>query len=78
MEKYYTEKLKNLINLRINLVTLIIVLIGGLFGLHLLNLNKVLLISALIFWYYFSLLFLINMANSNNNITKILEELKNA
>lgn len=78
MEKYYTEKLKNLINLRINLVTLFIVLIGGLFGLHLLNLNKVLFISALIFGYYFSLLFLINMANSNNNITKILEELKNA
>lgn len=78
MEKYYTEKLKNLINLRTNLVTLIIVLIGGLFGLHLLNLNKVLFILALIFGCYFSLLFLINMANVNNNITKILEELKNA
>lgn len=40
MKDYHIEKLKNLINLRTNLITILVILIGGVYGLHLLNLSS--------------------------------------
>lgn len=40
MKDYYIEKLINLINLRTNLITILVILIGGVYGLHLLNLSR--------------------------------------
>lgn len=78
MKDYYIEKLKNLINLRTNLITILVVLIGGVYGLHLLNLSKNVYWISLIIGVFYILFFMKSILSTNNTIYNVLEELKNA
>ena len=72
------EKLKNLINLRTNLITILVVLIGGVYGLHLLNLSKSVYWISLIIGVFYIYFIMKTTLNTNARINKMLEELKNA
>ena len=77
MEIYLKEKLKHLIALRNIISTTLVVLIGGLFGLHLIMPNKVAYVFFLILGIYYAIIFLINFLQINQTIDKTLEKLKN-
>lgn len=78
MKGFYIEKLKNLINLRTNLITILVVLIGGVYGLHLLNLSKSVYLISLIIGVFYIYFIMKTTLNTNARINKMLEELKNA
>lgn len=78
MKGFYIEKLKNLINLRTNLITILVVLIGGVYGLHLLNLSKSVYWISLIIGVFYIYFIMKTTLNTNVRINKMLEELKNA
>ena len=78
MKGFYIEKLKNLINLRTNLITILVVLIGGVYGLHLLNLSKSVYWISLIIGVFYIYFITKTTLNTNVRINKMLEELKNA
>ncbi len=78
MKGFYIEKLKNLINLRTNLITILVVLIGGVYGLHLLNLSKSVYWISLIIGVFYIYFIMKTTLNTNARINKMLEELKNA
>ena len=77
MKDYYIEKLKNLINLRTNLITILVILIGGMYGLHLLNLSRFVYWISLIIGVFYIYFLMKTTLNTNDRINKILEELKN-
>ena len=77
MKDYYIEKLKNLINLRTNLITILVILIGGVYGLHLLNLSRFAYWISLIIGVFYIYFLMKTSLNTNDRINKILEELKN-
>lgn len=77
MKDYYIEKLKNLINLRTNLITILVILIGGVYGLHLLNLSRFAYWTSLIIGVFYILYFMKSILSTNDTIYNVLEELKN-
>ena len=77
MKDYYIGKLKNLINLRTNLITILVILIGGVYGLHLLNLSRFAYWISLIIGVFYIYFLMKTTLNTNDRINKILEELKN-
>ena len=77
MKDYYIGKLKNLINLRTNLITILVILIGGVYGLHLLNLSRFAYWISLIIGVLYIYFLMKTTLNTNDRINKILEELKN-
>ncbi len=77
MNGYHIEKLKNLINLRTNLITILVILIGGVYGLHLLNLSRFAYWISLIIGVFYIYFLMKTTLNTNDRINKILEELKN-
>lgn len=76
MKDYYIEKLKNLINLRTNLITILVILIGGVYGLHLLKLSKSVYWISLIIGVFYIYFIMKTTLNTNARINKILEEFK--
>lgn len=77
MNGYYIEKLINLANLRTNLITILVILIGGVYGLHLLNLSRFAYWISLIIGVFYIYFLMKTTLNTNDRINKILEELKN-
>ena len=77
MNGYHIEKLKNLINLRTNLITILVILIGGVYGLHLLNLSRFAYWISLIIGVFYIYFLMKTTLNTNDRINNILEELKN-
>ena len=77
MRDYYKEKIRNLITLRSNLFTCIIILIGGIVGLFLTNSNLSLIITLTVLGGYFVFTFLVNMVLIHKEINLTLEDLKN-
>lgn len=77
MNGYHIEKLKNLINLRTNLITILVILIGGVYVLHLLNLSRFAYWISLIIGVFYIYFLMKTTLNTNDRINKILEELKN-
>jgi len=77
MTTYYEQKMKHLVAMRSSLITILIVLIGGLFTMHLLNLFPLIYWTALIFGIYFIIVFIGNLINVNNDISELLKEIKN-
>ena len=77
MKDYYIEKLKNLINLRTNLITILVILIGGVYGLHLLNLSRFAYWTSLIIGVFYILYFMKSILSTNDTIYNVLEQLKN-
>lgn len=77
MNGYHIEKLKNLINLRTNLITILVILIGGVYGLHLLNLSSFAYWISLIIGVFYILYFMKSILSTNDTIYNVLEELKN-
>lgn len=78
MDKYYDQKMKHLIALRSALVTILIVVIGGLFTMHMLHLYPLIYGSALVMGFYLIFVFAYNLAEINKEILTTLEEIKNA
>lgn len=76
MREYYKEKIKNLITLRNNLFTAIIVLTSGVMGLFFVNIPFWKAILFVFIGGYFDILFLKNLLSINNDIEKYVEELK--
>ena len=76
MREYYKEKIKNLVALRNNLFTSVIVLTSGVVGLFFINQSFVKLLPFMAIGGYFDFVFLLNLLSINNKIDKILEELK--
>ena len=76
MREYYKEKVKNLVALRNNLFTSVIVLTSGVFGLFFVNQPFLKLLPFMVIGGYFDLVFLFNLLSINNQIDIILEELK--
>ena len=74
MREYYKEKIKNLIALRNNLFTCIIVLTGGVVGLFFVDSMSIKLFPFIAIGGYFDLVFLINLLSVNNDIEKYIEE----
>lgn len=77
MNGYHIEKLKNLINLRTNLITILVILIGGVYVLHLLNLSRFAYWISLIIGVFYILYFMKSILSTNDTIYNVLEELKN-
>ncbi len=78
MEKYYEQKMKHLIAMRSSLITILIVLIGGLFTMHMLKLYPLIYGAALFMGFYLIFVFAYNLAEINKEILNTLEEIKNA
>lgn len=76
MREYYKEKIKNLVALRNNLFTSVIVLTSGVVGLFFINQSFVKLLPFMVIGGYFDFVFLLNLLSINNKIDKILEGLK--
>ena len=76
MREYYKEKVKNLVALRNNLFTSVIVLTSGGVGLFFVNQPFLKLLPFMVIGGYFDLVFLFNLLSINNQIDIILEELK--
>lgn len=77
--EYLKEENKNLINLRTSLITIIVVLTGGLAGMIVTrNLDTASLLILFVPGIYFDFVFLGNVLSINKKITKNIEELKNA
>ena len=76
MREYYKEKVKNLVALRNNLFTSVIVLTSGVVGLFFVNQPFLKLLPFMVIGGYFDLVFLFNLLSINNQIDIILEELK--
>lgn len=76
MEIYLKEKLKHLIALRNIISTTLVVLIGGLFGLHLIIPNKIAYIIALTAGLYYVTILMMNFSETHRNIVKTLEDLR--
>lgn len=77
MREYYKEKIKNLITLRSNLFTCIIILTGGLVGLCFTGASWIRIIPLIVLGAYFDFTFLQNMISTHKEIDLILEGLKN-
>ena len=76
--EYIKEDNKNLINLRTNLITIIIVLTGGIIGLILSqNLNIFGIIMLIIPGLYLDFVFFCNILSINNKIINNIKRLKN-
>ncbi len=75
MREYYKEKVKNLIALRSNLFTCIIVLTSGIVGLFFVDNMHVQIFPFIAIGGYFDWIFLVNLLSVNNEIEKYLEEL---
>ena len=67
----------NLIHLRTNLITIIIVLTGGLVGLALSKMNLLILLFLIVPGIYFDFLFIVNVININNLINKKMRRINN-
>lgn len=77
MDKYYDQKMKHLIALRSNIIAILIVLVGGLFGLHLLQLPALIYWGSLLLGLYYLCVFIYNLIITNKDILELLEEMKN-
>lgn len=76
MREYYKEKIKNLIALRNNLFTCVIVLTGGVTGLFFVNHPSSVLLPFILIGIYFDLIFLLNLLSVNTDINKFIERIK--
>lgn len=76
MREYCKEKVRALVSYRTNLFTCLIVLTGGVFGMLFTNVSKVKILILGIIGAYFSVRFLLNIFSINEQIDRILEELK--
>lgn len=76
MREYYKEKIKNLIALRNNLFTSVIVLTGGVAGLFFVNQPSTKLLPFILIGVYFDLVFLLNLLSVNADIDKFIERVK--
>ena len=76
MREYCKEKIKNLIALRTNLFTTLIVLISGIVGLFFANAPALKLFPFGIAGSYFTILFLLNIISINKQIDMLTEGLK--
>lgn len=76
MTDYYKEKAKNLIALRSNLFTSVIVLTGGIAGLFFTNSQLIKVLIFGIIGAYFDIIFLLNIMSVNKEIDLMLEEIK--
>ena len=76
MKEYYQEKIKNMIALRTNLFTTVIILTGGVLGLFFIEIPLSKLVLFLIIGVYFDFIFLSNLISIDRNITRIVEELR--
>ena len=74
---YYEQKMKHLLALRNNLITIVIVLTGGVFGLHLLQLPVFIYWGSLFLGLYYLLVFIYNLIMTNKDILILLEDIKN-
>lgn len=78
MEVYLVEKLKHLISLRSNLITVVIVLTGGVFSMLFVSIPPVIFYLLLVLGGYFDILFLLNLVNTHQDINKTLQILERA
>lgn len=76
MREYYKEKIKNLIALRTSLLTVVIVLTGGIIGLFFMGVPLVQILPLAVIGAYYDFVFLSNIFAINNSIETTLEELK--
>ncbi len=76
MREYFKEKVKNLVALRSNLFTCVIVLTSGIVGLFFVNETAAKLLPFILIGIYFDLVFLINLLSVNKDIDKYIEEIK--
>lgn len=76
MTNFYDNKMKHLISLRSSLITVLIVLISGLFGLHLLNLPSPVYWGGLFVGMYYAGVFVVNLITINDKIELTLEEMQ--
>ena len=76
MREYYKEKIKNLIALRNNLLTSVIVFTGGVAGLFFVNQPSAKLLPFILIGVYFDLVFLLNLLSVNADIDKFIERIK--
>ena len=76
MREYCKEKIKNLVALRNNLFTSVIVLTSGVVGLFFINQPFIKLVPFMLIGVYFDFVFLVNLLSINDKIDKVLEELK--
>lgn len=76
MREYYKERVKNLVALRNNLFTAVIVLTSGVMGLFFINIPFWKFILFVAIGGYFDILFLKNLLSINNDIEQYVEELK--
>ena len=76
MREYCIEKIKNLVALRNNLFTSVIVLTSGVVGLFFINQPFIKLGPFMLIGGYFDFVFLVNLLSINDKIDKVLEELK--
>lgn len=67
-------KIQNLINLRTSLITVIVVLTGGVIGLILSDINIIKTIGFIILGIYFDILFICNLLTINDKINKNIGE----
>ena len=74
--EYLKETNKNLMGLRASLITVMIVLTGGIVGLILADIDFIKLIPLVILGLYFDFLFLCNIIEINRKINDNLGELK--
>ncbi len=76
MRDYYKEKIKNLVALRTNLFTCVIVLTGGVAGLFFVNESTLKVLPFILIGIYFDLVFLINLLSVSRDIDRYIEEIK--
>lgn len=76
MREYCIEKIKNLVALRNNLFTSVIVLTSGVVGLFFIDQPYAKLFPFIAIGAYFDFVFLVNLLSINDKIDKVLEELK--
>lgn len=76
MSEYYKEKIKNLIALRTNLFTVVIVLTGGVISLVFMDIPFMQILPLALIGIYYDFVFLKNIFSINNTIDSTLEELR--
>lgn len=76
MREYYKERIKNLVALRNNLFTSVIVLTSGVVGLFFIDQPYIKLFPFIAIGAYFDFVFFMNLLSVNKDIDKYIEEIK--
>ena len=76
MREYCIEKIKNLVALRNNLFTSVIVLTSGVVGLFFIDQPYAKLFTFIAIGAYFDFVFFMNLLSVNKDIDKYIEEIK--